>query len=89
MKLDLSPTRGLLAMIVFLLAINVLVMLARPGAAQSDHFFPQLPAGAIVKLDGAMIATTNQNGDVLYIWQLGRYVNDGYESVNVRNYSAH
>jgi len=88
MKLDLSPTRGLLALVVVLLAMNVIVMLARPGAAQPDHLVPHLPAGAIVKLDGPMIATSSQDGDILYIWQLGPYVNDGYESVRVRHYLA-
>ena len=87
MKLSLSPTRGLMALIVTLLAVNVIVMIARPGSAQPDHLMPKLPASGIVRLDGPMIATTSQNGDVLYIWHLNRFVNNQYE-VSVNRYSA-
>lgn len=89
MKLELSRSRGMLALIAILLAVNVVVMVARPGAAQPDHMIPRVTAGGIIALDGPIIATTNEQGDVLYLWRPGRLVNGEYESVNVRRYTAH
>ena len=89
MKMELLRSRGMLALIAILLAVNAVVMIARPGVAQPDHMIPRVTAGGIIALEGPMIATTNEQGDALYIWRPGRMVNGEYESVSVRRYTAY
>ena len=78
---------GLLALVALLLGANLVVGLVRPHAAASA-IMPSAQAGEVMRLDTDIIITTNQGGDVLYIWQLGRYVGSGFENVDVRSYRA-
>ncbi|MBI5153883.1 hypothetical protein HZA57_01490 [Candidatus Poribacteria bacterium] len=80
--------RNLLSVIALLLAANLAVVLARPGAGPSLPINPPIQAGDFYKIDGAFIVTANAEGDTLYVWQLGRLTTDGYETITARTYSA-
>lgn len=79
---------GLLALIALLLAANLAGTLLRPGGEARGSFLPAAHAGQFVDTERPYLVTTNQDGDVLHIWVLGRWVGDGYESVRVRSFPA-
>jgi hypothetical protein len=85
-----SPLEALLAAAVVLLALNLVVMLSRPAATETISILPaaQAQTGNVLRLEGGEFITTNQAGDTIHIWRLGRFVNDGYESVKSRTYYA-
>lgn len=80
--------QGLLVLIAVLLAANLGVVLSRGSQASGQGIVPQIQAGSVLKLDGPTVVTTDEQGDTLYIWQLGAYVGDGYETVKARAYEA-
>lgn len=87
----LDSTRTLLMAIAALLAANLIATLMRPAAsAPAVSFVPaaQAQTGQVMRIEGGEFVTTNEKGDVIYIWRLGRFVNDGYESVKARTYYA-
>lgn len=79
--------QGLLVLIAVLLALNLAALLARPEGAPAV-LLPQAQAGTVLKMDGPQFVTTNQEGSVITLWELGRYVGDGYESVKVRSFDS-
>lgn len=91
MKARYNPTHALLAAIAVLLALNLVVLVARGGsdasAPDAAMFLPRAEAGSILQgPDPSTIITTNSEGNQLYVWQLGRYVSGSYERVNVDRY---
>ncbi len=87
MKPETNGIKGLLVLVALLLAANLVATLSarEPGAAV---VVPSAQAGQVLKIDGPVLVTTNDAGDAITVWQLGRYVNDGYESVKARTYDA-
>ena len=84
-----KSTKGLLVLGVVLLAANLVATAWRPASQPAAALLPTASAGTIVVLEGQRtFATTNQEGNVLYIWQTGKFVNGRYEDVQVDGYSA-
>ncbi|MBX3729652.1 MAG: hypothetical protein KF858_10750 [Candidatus Sumerlaeia bacterium] len=81
-----SPLHGLLALIAVLLALNLVVSALRPAAPVA--VFPTAQASMILKTEGPQFITTNQEGNVIHVWELGRFVGDGYESVKVQSFNS-
>lgn len=79
--------RGLLVLVAVLLAANLAATLAGGNTATDRSVSVRgLQAGDVLRIDGAQLATTNEQGDTLYIWQLRRYVNNRYAEVDVDRY---
>ncbi|MDK2971200.1 MAG: hypothetical protein PWP23_955 [Candidatus Sumerlaeota bacterium] len=79
--------QGLLVLISVLLLLNLVALLARPEGAPAG-LLPQAQAGTVLKLEGSQLVTTNQDGSIITLWELGRYVGDGYQSVKVRSFDS-
>ena len=88
MKPETSSLKGVLVLIALLLAANLGMSLLRADSRPAPAVLPTAQAGQVLKLDGPILITTNEAGDKLTVWQLGRYVDDGYESVKARTYDA-
>lgn len=86
--------KALLAGIALLLAANLAALLGGRAAAQAELPIAHagLPAvasaGQIITLDGRQqVVTTSPDGQTLYIWRMGRFVNNEFDRVFVRSYS--
>ncbi len=88
MKPETNSLKGILVLIALLLAGNLAMTALRADSRPLPPVMPTAQAGDVLKLDGPTLITTNESGDKLIIWQLGRFVNDGYESVKARTYDA-
>ncbi|MEQ8820900.1 MAG: hypothetical protein RLY93_11705 [Sumerlaeia bacterium] len=85
-----ASLKGLLVLLAVLLAANLMAVLLRPpgDSVAVSALVPSAQAGQVMRLDSEILVTTNQQGDQITIWQLGRYVDGGYESAKSRTYTA-
>ena len=86
----LLNVRNLLLLIAVLLAGNLAVAIFREEQPPLPPYrvFPEAQAGEVLKLEGPTLITTNEKGDRLTVWSLGRYVDDKYESIESNSYYA-
>lgn len=85
--MDAKGTKGILALVAALLAANLAATLLRPRVDQpAAGLFPSATAGEVLRMDSGVLITTNESGDRLTVWQLGKYVNDGYDSVKSQTF---
>ncbi|MCB2156369.1 hypothetical protein KQI84_15960 [bacterium] len=86
----LLNTRNLLLLVAVLLAANLAVALFREEQPPMPPYrvLPEARAGEVLKLEGQILITTNEHGDRLTVWKLGRYVGDKYESIDSNSYFA-
>lgn len=84
-----SALKGILVLIAVLLAANLIATFLRPAADQpAVAFLPTAQANSVLRLEGPVLVTTNEAGDRLTIWQLGRVVNDRYEAPISQTFAA-
>jgi hypothetical protein len=77
----------MLGVVAVLLALNLAAQLAR-REAPGPVLLPQAQAGNVLRIEGPQFVTTNEDGSVLTIWELGRHVGGSYESVKVQSFDA-
>jgi hypothetical protein len=83
-----NSLKPILVVIAALLAANLVFSLWRADRPTAATIVPSVQAGEVLRQQGDMLFTTNEAGDTLYVWQFGRFVGDGYESIDARVYRA-
>lgn len=79
---------GFMALIAVLLALNLAAILMGGERPVRPAIVPTAGAGQVLRVEGPQYLTTNEKGNVLTIWELGRNVGGKYESVTVQAFDS-